>query len=45
MEQITEINELAPGTGLDGFKVTTTEQEITLGISNIQNCSEEWGYF
>lgn len=29
----------------DGFIVTTTEQEIKLGIDNGQSCCENWGYF
>lgn len=29
----------------DGFKITTTEQEIYLVIDNMQCCCENWGYF
>jgi hypothetical protein len=29
----------------DGFKITTSEQEILLLISNDQSCCESWGYF
>jgi len=29
----------------DGFIITTTEQEIKLGINNVQSCCEDWGYF
>lgn len=29
----------------DGFIITTTEQEIKLGINNRQQCFEDWGYF
>ena len=29
----------------DGFKITTTEQEILLLISSYQSCCESWGYF
>ena len=29
----------------DGFKITTTEQEIYLLINNDQCCCEHWGYF
>ena len=29
----------------DGFIITTTEQEIKLGIDNGQSCCENWGYF
>jgi hypothetical protein len=28
-----------------GFKITTTEQTITLAIDNDADCCEEWGYF
>lgn len=29
----------------DGYTITTTEQEIFIGISNEQSCCESWGYF
>lgn len=29
----------------DGFKIVTDEQTIELGISNLQGCCENWGYF
>lgn len=28
-----------------GFKIQTTEQEITLQIDNDASCCEQWGYF
>lgn len=33
------------GTEYDGFVVKTDQQEITLEISNFQDCCESWGYF
>ena len=29
----------------DGFQIVTDKQIIKLGISNSQNCCENWGYF
>lgn len=29
----------------DGYMITTTQQEIFIGISNGQSCCERWGYF
>ncbi|WP_163051659.1 DUF7448 domain-containing protein [Bacillus cereus] len=29
----------------DGFNIVTDKQTIKLGISNEQNCCENWGYF
>ena len=31
--------------GFDGYEIQTTKQVIKLGISNGQNCCENWGYF
>lgn len=28
----------------DGYKITTTEHEYFILISNMQNCCEDWGY-
>lgn len=28
----------------DGYKIITDKQEILMGISNEQNCCENWGY-
>ena len=30
---------------MEGYKVTTTDQEIELLIDNNQSCCESWGYF
>lgn len=32
-------------TGMSGFVIRTTEQEIKLGIQNEQDCCESFGYF
>lgn len=45
MEYIKEIKELDRTTGMDGFMVVTSEQKITLGISNRIKCDEQWGHF
>lgn len=51
METITAIEEVqdrAAGdqgwSKQDGFLITTTEQEIWLGIDNGYSCCESWGY-
>lgn len=44
MEKITAIEELCTR-DFDGFVIKTTAQNITLSISNGQNCCENWGYF
>lgn len=52
MEKILKIEECFGFDGIkdawceqDGFKITTTEQEIYLVIDNIQCCCENFGYF
>lgn len=52
MEKILNIEECFGFNGVedawceqDGFKITTTEQEIYLVIDNMQCCCENWGYF
>jgi len=45
MEYIKEIKDLDASTGMDGFLVVTSEQEITLGIDNSSSCCETWGHF
>ncbi len=51
METITAITEASFKTvgdyehSMDGFIITTTEQEIKVGIDNYQSCCENWGYF
>lgn len=50
METITAIEEVqdrgnvAHWSKQDGFLITTTEQEIWLGIDNGYSCCEQWGY-
>ena len=29
----------------DGYEITTDKQIIKIGIDNLQNCCEQWGYF
>ena len=51
MEKILNIKECFGFNGVedwckqDGFKITTTEQEIYLVIDNMQCCCENFGYF
>ncbi len=51
MEKILNIEECFGFNGVgdwceqDGFKITTTEQEIYLVIDNMQCCCENFGYF
>lgn len=52
MEKILKIEECLGFDGVedawceqDGFKITTTEQEIYLVIDNMQCCCENFGYF
>lgn len=52
METIISINEVEgfkPSfknySDFDGYEIQTTKQVIKLGISNGQNCCENWGYF
>jgi hypothetical protein len=53
MEVIKEIKEVEGIKGhdkydwmrFDGYQVTTDSQSIVLGISNGQDCCEQWGYF
>lgn len=50
METILDICEVAnieidKWNHVDGFKITTTEQQIILAINNGQSCCESWGYF
>lgn len=40
-ETITRIEELC--TDLSGLRIVTSEREIHMGISNDQNCCEQWG--
>jgi len=44
METILKIEETT-FEGKDGFVITTSEQQIRLGIDNGQCCCENWGYF
>ena len=44
METILKIEETT-FEGKDGFVITTSEQQIKLGIDNAQCCCENWGYF
>ena len=50
MEKILEISEVENFEGsdnynrYDGYKIVTTEQTIFFGISNVQDCCENWGY-
>jgi hypothetical protein len=44
METILKIEETTFD-GKDGFVITTSEQQIKLGIDNGQSCCENWGYF
>ena len=50
MEKILKIEETSfkldgkSYTGYNGFIITTDEQTIKLGISNSQQCCEDWGY-
>lgn len=39
------IGMLSGGASYDGYKITTTEQEIYMVISNTQSCCESFGYF
>lgn len=47
-EKILDIKEVEDrtefGRKYDGFEVQTTEQVIFVGISNYQDCCEDWGY-
>ena len=47
-EKILDIKEVEDrtefGRKYDGFEVKTTEQVIFVGISNYQDCCEDWGY-
>lgn len=44
-EVIEKIEDLNSNTHMDGFKITTNLQEITLGIENDSGCCERWGHF
>ena len=44
METILKIEETT-FEGKDGFVITTSKQQIKLGIDNGQFCCENWGYF
>ena len=44
MEKILFISETTFG-DMDGWIVTTDQQEIKIGIDNGQSCCEDWGYF
>jgi hypothetical protein len=44
VETIKEIKEFETKS-FSGFEIITNKQKITLGIDNIQDCCESWGYF
>lgn len=43
--QETEFSHPNNGYGMDGFIIETNKQKIKVGISNTDQCCEQWGYF